>query len=129
MKDRARFERGLVTAIALHSVVVGAFLLFATEWSVRLAGWDGASPRFFARQAGVFHLVIAAAYLLEYARYRGVSILLTAKGTAVVFLLCMSVADRGPLVLPLSALADGAMGLAVVLTRSREGAHGAAPLT
>lgn len=106
-------ERGLVVAVALHSFAVGFFLLFFTRWGVRLGGWGEASPLFFARQAGIFHFVVASGYLIEYFRGRGVRLLLLAKATATVFLVAMLLKDGGPWVLPVSALGDALMGLAV----------------
>jgi hypothetical protein len=104
-------EGGLVVAIALHSYAVGFFLLLFTRWGVRFGGWGEASPLFFARQAGIFHFVVASGYLIEYFRYGGVRLLLLAKATATVFLVAMLLADGGPWVLPASALADALMGL------------------
>lgn len=106
-------EKGLVVAVALHSFAVGFFLLFFTRWGVRFGGWGEASPLFFARQAGIFHFVVASGYLLEYFRTRGVQLLLLAKATATVFLVAMLLVDGGPWPLPVSALGDALMGIAV----------------
>ena len=107
------FETWLVVAVALHSYAVGFFLLFFTEWGARFGGWGDVSPLFFARQAGIFHFVVASGYLVEYFRARSVWFLLLAKATATVFLVAMTFHDGGPWALPLSALADALMGLAV----------------
>jgi hypothetical protein len=104
--------------VALHSYAVGAFLLFATEWGARFGGFGEVSPLFFARQAGIFHFVLATAYLVEWFRYRGVVILLSAKATAVVFLVAAWALGTEAWSVPLSALGDGVMGLvAFVLSR------------
>jgi hypothetical protein len=107
-------ETWLVVLIACHSVAVGFFLLFATRWGTRFGGWHDVQPLFFARQAGVFHFVVAASYLAEWFTYRGTAVLVIAKCTAVVFLLSMFYLDGGPWPLPLSALGDGAMAVAIV---------------
>jgi len=107
------FEKWLVVAVAFHSFAVGFFLLFFTRWGVRFGGWGEASPLFFARQAGIFHFVVASGYLIEFFSTRGVRLLLLAKATATVFLVAMLLADRGPWALPASALGDALMGLAV----------------
>jgi len=113
-----RLERWLVVLIALHSIAVGAFLLGLTDWSVAFGGWIRAEPRFFAQQAGIFHIVVGIGYLYEYLRYRGVGLLLLAKSTAVVFLLAMTATGEGEAwVVPLSALVDGLMAAAVATTR------------
>lgn len=114
----SRLLTAYVVLVALHSCAVGAFLLFATEWGARFGGFGEVSPAFFARQAGVFHFVLATAYLVEWFRYGGVVILLAGKATAVVFLVAMWALGTEAWSVPLSALADGVMGLAAfVLSR------------
>ena len=107
----AAHERLLVALICLHSLGVGALLMAAPEWAVRFGGWDGVDPTFFARQAGIFHVVLVLGYVLEYARSRTVSFLVTAKTTALVFLIAMSVLTDVPWAVPVSGVSDGAMGL------------------
>jgi hypothetical protein len=108
-------ERWLVVLIAVHSAAIGIGALVATEWGVRFSGFPGASPLFFPRQVGVFHVVVAVAYLIEWFRYRGVAVLLATKGMAVLFLVAMMAIDRLPWVVPFSAAGDVLMGLAVLL--------------
>ena len=111
-----RFERWLIVLIALHSIAVGIALLVFTDWSTDFGGWGPAEPRFFARQAGVFHIVVALGYLVEYLRYRGVGLLVLAKSIAVVFLLSASILGDGTTwAVPWSALGDGLMAAAVIL--------------
>lgn len=104
-----RVERALVVLIAIHSVGVGLALLFVTEWGAWLGGFGEVRPLFFARQAGAFHLVVAAGYLIEYFRYGGVVFLLTTKSIAVVFLTVVWLLGGAPWVIPVSALGDGLM--------------------
>lgn len=114
-----RVEHWLIVLIALHSYAVGAFLLFLTEWGVGFGGWTGVHPLFFPRQAGIFHFLIATAYLVEYFRYHGVILLVTAKFVAVVFLVAMTLVEPAPWAVGLSALGDGLMGILVVLVHRR----------
>ena len=114
-----RLERPLVLAIALHSLLVGALLLLFTETALRLAGWTDVQPLFFARQAGVFHLVIAAGYVIEHVRHGGVALLLVAKAAAVCFLLAMMLAGSTPWAVPVLGALDGLMAVAVLLVRGR----------
>lgn len=110
----------LVVAIALHSLGVGLALVLAPAWSVAFGGWGTAAPLFFPRQFGVFHFVVAAAYLIEFFRYRGVTILVTAKAIAVLSLVDALVRFGGPWAVALAAVGDAVMGLAVwVLARRR----------
>ena len=107
--DLPRIEDWLILMIAGHSVMVGVFLLFFTRWGVAFGGWQDLHLTFFARQAGVFHLVVAIGYLLEYFRYREVTFLLLTKIIAVLFLVSMMMVEPVPWALPLSALGDGLM--------------------
>lgn len=108
-------ERVLIILIALHSVIVGVMLMFFAEWAVRFAGWGGAEPVFFIRQAGAFHFVLAAGYLVEYFRWRSITLLLIAKTAAFVFLIGGTLITDVPWSVWFSGLADGAMALVAYL--------------
>jgi len=125
--DAARLERWLVHAIALHSLLVGAMLLLAPAWAARFGGFGEAWPLFFPRQAGIFHFVVVVGYLGEYHRHRGVSLLVTTKAIAVLFLGAAWLAGEIAWSVPLSALGDGAMGLAVALAHRARRRSAAAP--
>jgi hypothetical protein len=114
-------ERALVVLIALHSVVVGLFLSFATDWGARFGGFPSPVPLFFPRQAGAFHFVVAGVYLVEYFAYRGVALLVMTKAIAVVFLGLTSALGVVPWLVPLSGVGDLAMGAAVLLLRCARG--------
>jgi hypothetical protein len=109
------YERALIFLIALHSIIVGVMLLFFAEWAVDFAGWSGADPIFFIWQAGAFHFVLAAGYLVEYSRTKTISLLLIAKTTAFVFLIGGSLLADTPWSVWFSGLADGAMALTAFL--------------
>ncbi len=104
-------EKWLIILIALHSIGIGIGLLWAPDWAFRLGGWDIVTPKFFARQAGIFHLVVACCYLIEYFRYRGIIILLMAKSVATVFLLGSYFLYESSWIVVFSAVADFLMGL------------------
>jgi len=125
--DAARLERWLVHLIALHSLLVGTMLLLAPAWAARFGGFGEASPLFFPRQAGVFHFVVVVGYLGEYHRHRGVALLVTTKAIAVLFLGAAFLAGETAWSVPLSALGDGAMGLAVALVHRARRRSAAAP--
>ena len=109
------YERTLIILIALHSIIVGVMLLFFAEWAVDFAGWSGADPVFFIWQAGAFHFVLAAGYLVEYSRTKTISLLLIAKTTAFVFLIGGSLLADTPWSVWFSGIADGAMALTAFL--------------
>jgi hypothetical protein len=101
--------RAFVLLVAAHSMAVGGALVLAPDWATGLAGLGPVRPIFFARQAGVFHLVLAAGYLLELRR-GGVSLLVLAKSAAAVFLAASALAATTAWAVPVSALADALMG-------------------
>ncbi len=109
------YERALIILIALHSIIVGVMLLFFAEWAIDFAGWSGAEPIFFIWQAGAFHFVLAAGYLVEYSRTKTISLLLIAKTTAFVFLIGGSLLAETPWSVWFSGVADGAMALTAFL--------------
>ncbi len=108
-------ERWLVWLIAAHSVAIGGMLLVAPAWAVRFAGWEGAEPLFFLRQAGVFHLVVASGYVLEYRRSGTVTLLAVTKGMACTFLLASALLTDTAWSVLFSGITDGAMGGAALL--------------
>ena len=108
-------ERALIILIALHSIIVGVMLLFFAEWAIEFAGWSGADPVFFIWQAGAFHFVLAAGYLVEYSRTQTITLLLIAKTTAFVFLIGGSLLADAPWSVWFSGFADGAMALVAFL--------------
>ena len=110
-----------VVLVALHSFAVGTFLLFATEWGARFGGFGDVSPLFFAWQAGIFHFVIATAYLVERFVHGGVVVMLMAKATAVVFLVAVWLLGVDAWSVPLSAAGDATMGVATLVLARRAG--------
>jgi hypothetical protein len=110
-----KLERLLVVLVALHSAVVGGLLMVVPEFAIHFGGWGGASPLFFACQAGIFHLVLAAGYLIEFYLYKGIAFLVTAKAMAVIFLLTATVLGGVPWIVPFSGVTDGLMGLVVLM--------------
>jgi 4-hydroxybenzoate polyprenyltransferase len=116
----ARLERWLVVLVVLHSAAVGVVLLGFPSWAAVFGGWGRGTTLFFTRQGGAFHLVVAFAYLWEYRRLGGVTVLVVAKATAVVFLFGAFALGESAWAVPLSGAADGAMGAAVLaLHRAR----------
>jgi hypothetical protein len=114
MKLTPTHERWLIILIALHSLIIGIFLMFAPAWTMGFGGWkQEINVVFFIRQAGIFHVVLVAAYLIEHFKYRGVLVMVSAKSIALVFLLAASALDQVPWAVPVSGVGDGAMALVV----------------
>ena len=118
--DFKQLEKWLVILIAIHSFAIGFALLFLTRWGAAMGGWPEVVPLFFARQAGVFHFVVGAGYLIEYFKYGGVSFLLVTKILAVAFLTGVMVAEPDTSwTVPPAALVDGLMALVVYLVHRK----------
>ena len=108
-----------VALVALHSIAVGVVLAFFPGWGARFGGFDPITPVFFARQGGVFHVVLGIAYWTEYRRTGGVALLVFAKACATVFLLTATLLGGVPWAVPASAAGDALMGLAAWWLRRR----------
>jgi hypothetical protein len=115
MRLTATHEKILLFLIVLHSLIVGIMLMFFSKWAVVFAGWAGAEPVFFIWQAGAFHFVLAAGYVVEYRRSGTIELLLIAKTTAFVFLVGGSLIADTPWSVWFSGFADGAMALTAFL--------------
>ena len=111
-----RLETIAVVLVALHSYLVGALLVFFTAWTLNFAGWGETGELFFVRQSGAFHLILATGYLVEYFRTGGITLLVTAKATAVVFLIVLNPWSTAWSI-PFSGILDGLMLVGLVVLR------------
>lgn len=109
-----RVEPWAVALVVAHSTALGCALVLAPDWSANLAGFAAVESRFFLRQAGVFHLVLAFGYTAEYAAWRGTRLLLAAKGAATAFLLGAWLGGESAWSVPFSAAADFLMGISIL---------------
>ena len=108
-----RHEWLLIVLVALHSAIIGVVFILAPNWTMQFGGWERIEPVFFGRQAGAFHIVLAAGYLMEFACYRGIRLIVIAKSIAFVFLLVYTILDPLPWAVPTSGVLDGLMALVV----------------
>jgi hypothetical protein len=104
-----------VVLVALHSYAVGIGLLLLPHFTLPFGGFPVPGHWFFVHQGGVFHLVVATGYLLEWRLHRSLHLMLVAKAFAAVFLglSWLLLADPAWLI-GVSALQDGAMGAAAL---------------
>ncbi len=105
--------------MALHSFGVALGLIFLPTKLLLLFGFYGYSGRFFQIQAGVFHIVMAAAYLMaayQIERSPGlIQFSIYAKTIAFIFLLTSFIFFTQGWMILLSALVDGLMALILFL--------------
>lgn len=117
---RDRLETLVLVLVAMHSIGVSITMLSIPHWVSTFGGWGPVANPFFVRQGGVFHLVLALGYLMEYFPGRGLRLVLTAKSIATVFLLSAWLLDpAAPWALLLAGISDGAMGFTLFLIRRR----------
>ena len=95
---------------ALHSFGVALGLILLPSEYLYLFGFEGYSGRFFQMQSGVFHIVMATAYLLAAYNIKKSPILINfaiyVKSIATIFLLTVFIFSSGWMVL-FSAIVDG----------------------
>lgn len=106
-------------AVCLHSLAAGLGLILSGPAGLQRYGFALAGEPFFPVQGGVFHLVMALAYAMA-ARNpeegRGLILLsISAKFTALLFLLTYYLFVDTISVVALSGVADGAMGVVMLL--------------
>ena len=121
--DWARLETVGVFLVSLHSLLIGAGLIVATDWILTFAGWGHVDHLFFPRQSGVFHIIVAVGYWIEHRRHGTIFLMVFAKSSAVIFLLVMSPWKEAWSV-PFSGVTDGLMmvGMVVVNRLARRSA-------
>ncbi len=114
---RQRLWRGilslLVLAVAAHSLALGAAFLFFPLRTLALVGWEYSGPVFWPSQAGLFLLILGAAYAGAVRVRAFVWLVIGSKAGAFIFLLASAVWGDAPAIVGLLACGDGLMGGAV----------------
>jgi len=118
---KARYDvllKWLLWLVAIHSVGFGISLIVLPISVIELFGFRLAE-KFFAVQGGVFHIVVALAYImaaLDLGRAKKLIILsCTAKFMATIFLLSYYFFVKHIFMVVFSGIADFLMGLAILL--------------
>lgn len=109
--------RLILVGMSAHSALVGLGLLIQPAWLMDQAGYPPLAEPFFARQGGVFHILMAVFYARALggaeARCTLIPLAILVKAAAAVFLLLHAWLAPGAWVIPFSGVVDGLM--AVVL--------------
>jgi len=105
----------LVAAVALHSIVLGAAMLFFPTWTLATFGWEYDGPTFFPSQSGIFLLLLGVAYAGGIHHRPFAFFLVGSKTCAVIFLVVQYFANQRQGVVLAAAALDGMMGAAVAL--------------
>ena len=117
--NRRLIFQWILWLIAIHSICFGlALIIFPSGW-IEFFGFQ-LQEKFFADQGGVFHLIISLTYIMaamapESSRKLVVLACVT-KFTAALFLFSYFLLDRPIIMVLLSGVMDGLMGLAILLS-------------
>ena len=113
----ARALSAILWLVALHSFLIGLALITQPPFLMRWAGFSPDSEHFFPAQDGIFHVLMAVAYLMgaiQVERFRYFiffSIFVKAGATVFLMIYCFGVEFKW--VVLLSGLADFGMGLMI----------------
>lgn len=110
-----RLRKIVIAAVAAHSLVLGAVMLIAPAWMLKMTGWQYEGPSFFPAQSGLFLMILGGGYAAALWSQPFAWFLVASKAAAIVFLVAEYVCGNGPLTLLPVAAFDGLMGLAVAL--------------
>jgi hypothetical protein len=126
------FRRIAVGVIALHSVVLGAAMLFCPVWTLEMFGWKYNGPTFFPSQSGVLLLLLGISYMGGIYHLPFAFFLVLSKASAVAFLVTQYFTNEEEGLILESATIDAIMGLVVGIAlvmeyrqrrKNREGDH------
>jgi hypothetical protein len=108
-----RIEKLLIGAVALHSLLLGAMMLFFPTWALAMVSWEFSESHFFPSQSGIFLIVLSGAYAAALWYRPFAWYLVATKTVAVLFLVGEYLIGQAPSTILLAALGDGLMGAAV----------------
>jgi hypothetical protein len=114
-----KFLKIFLWLVAIHSCLVGIFLIILPEPWLAFFGYTGYRRSFFQVQGGVFHIVMAITYAWAarnpLREQTLVIITICAKGLATVFLLLYYLSIEPIWIVLLSALGDLLMGSIILI--------------
>ena len=105
--------------VALHSLAMGLALIAQPALLMKLSGFSSECERFFPAQGGVFHILMAVAYIMgatnieKYYYLAVFSIIVKAVATLFLMVYCFAVEFKW--IVLLSGIGDGVMGLMIFL--------------
>lgn len=105
--------------MSFHSLCVGIGLISVPSEMFELLGYSKCTERFFPTQGGVFHIIMAAGYLMGALKYPKAFDLIIfsiiVKFSATVFLLIYFLIVKNTWLIIISAVTDGIMGIVVFM--------------
>lgn len=105
--------------VALHSIAMGLALIVQPTLLMKLSGFSPECERFFPAQGGVFHILMAVAYVMgatDIEKYHYLIVFsIIVKTLATLFLMVYCFAVEFKWIVLLSGIGDGVMGLIIFL--------------
>ena len=105
--------------VALHSIAIGFALIAQPAPLMKLSGFSSECERFFPAQGGVFHILMAVAYVLgatNIEKYHYLIIFsIIVKALATIFLVVYCFGVEFKWIVLLSGIGDGVMGLIIFI--------------
>ena len=105
--------------VALHSIAMGLALIAQPTLLMKLSGFSSECERFFPAQGGVFHILMAVAYVMgatDIEKYHYLIVFsIIVKALATLFLIIYCFAVEFKWIVLLSGIGDGVMGLIIYL--------------
>ena len=109
--------------VAVHSILMGLALIFQPAILMEWSGFKSGYERFFPAQGGVFHLLMAVAYLLGATDSRKYHFLIVfsviVKAVATVFLIVYCITVEFKWIILVSGIGDGVMGMSIFIAFRR----------
>ncbi|MGD9900354.1 MAG: hypothetical protein AB7T22_14615 [Calditrichaceae bacterium] len=119
LKDAESRLSLVLWAIAVHSFLVGLGLIIQPPVIMKLFGFKSCGEHFFPAQGGVFHIVMASAYVMAASHPLQNRIMIVfsiwVKAAATIFLLLYFLIVESIWIVLASCIGDGVMGLLIFL--------------
>jgi len=119
LKQPDKLLRIVLWMVALHSFSMGLTLIAQPTFLMKMAGFGQTCDRFFPTQGGIFHMLMAVAYLMgavNIEKYYYIIIFsIIVKATATFFLMLYCFAVDFKWIILLSGIGDFIMGLMIFI--------------
>jgi len=120
LKQPDKLLSAVLYLVALHSFLTGLALVVQPAWSMELVGFSPICERFFPTQGGVFHIVMAVAYIMGAVNAKKchyvIVFAIIVKSAATLFLLAYCFTVEFKWIILLFGIGDGLMGVMIFLS-------------
>ena len=124
MLNHDKILRIILKLVALHSLLVGIGLIFMPSNLIAYLGFNPCTERFFPTQGGVFHIIMAVAYLMGSSKSNKYECMIIfsiiVKLSATIFLLIYFIFITQTWMIIFSCISDCLMGIVIWWFYSRE---------